>query len=297
MTPHVPAFARRTFSSGMNAYTGTTQRLPRTTGAPYGLFLRVARDRDDVGVLGRDAAACADRGPFARVATRRLRRPGLRTSTASAIRAAAAAASNRNRPIAVSPESMMPSVSGPRLRHRWPPARLVSALGSSYSTLLAGREAARAARRRSFWSSGTSSIGIAARNHHRVGDAQDLLDVLHGGLRLDLRHDRDGALAHQRTQLLHVLGRATQIERADQGFAVSRSVTAGRLRRSAGRSPLVRVSRRGHDPFANSSTCFRRLGQQDPGPHPGRSPTPDRSLTNVSRSPSPSGRNVNAVRA
>ena len=51
---------------------------------------------------------------------------------------------------------------------------------------------------------------VAASDHHDVGHPQDLVDVLHRGLRLDLRHDRHRAIPHQRAELLDVLRTADE---------------------------------------------------------------------------------------
>ena len=71
---------------------------------------------------------------------------------------------------------------------------------------------------------------VAARDHQRVGLLEDPVDVLDRRTGLDLRHDRDDAVVHQRAELADVLGRpherlrdqvGAESERARQALAVA----------------------------------------------------------------------------
>ncbi len=72
---------------------------------------------------------------------------------------------------------------------------------------------------------------VTSRDHQRVGDAQDRLDVLDGGLGLDLGDDGHDALAHEAPELLDVVGTTHErlrdqidvhVERAGQAFTIAR---------------------------------------------------------------------------
>ena len=184
-----------------------------------------------------------DRGPFARVPARRLRRPVLRAARFHGLgdprggrggleREPADRRLAREHDAVGAVQHRVRDVGGLGARG---PGRADHRLQHLRGDDRRAATAARAARSRSFWSSGTSSIGSSTPRSPRATitasvTSQDLLDVLHGRLRLDLRHDRDGALAHQRPQLLHVLGVAherlrhqvdAQVERAAEPLAVA----------------------------------------------------------------------------
>ena len=225
--------------------------------------LRVARDRHArrASPSRSTAAAWATAARLARVPARRLRGAVVaspRASTASAIFVAAAAASNGYSPIAVSPESMIASapsstafatsVASARVGRG---ARIIDS--SIWVATITGRPAARAARSRSFCSSGICSIGSSTPRSPRATirasvTLEDRLDVLDrracvsifatiGTTRSPISVAQLGACRRDRARTTARRGRRPSSS-ARARPSRSRSVTAGRPAAPRARSPL-----------------------------------------------------------